>query len=259
MTTGKAGRIRIDAKQSDSKKYLMRIVTFFLFVLSFTIVHSQIGYVFYGYNVSTYRLDGINAVINNYNETRPWLEEEMKEFHYLDGFSLSFGLGAKPIFVETGYNFRSQKRSVSGTDLYGNEDTRQIKVKNGAFNISFGLAGIFGSRMENLLAFGVRTDIGALKVKTRVFGDSGPKEKMEDIGYTNVTAQSGPMLRYSRDIGGVAMSFAVYYTWSLLKYNYRRLDEQLNYTEYWEDPPQFNLRPNCFGFMIQAGIAGGAN
>jgi len=79
----------------------------------------QFGYFTFGYGGNATSLSGINVVVNNYNETRPWLDKQMHSFGYLDGITVAAGGGIDHFWGDFEYGARSQKRSASGTDLYG--------------------------------------------------------------------------------------------------------------------------------------------
>ena len=234
-------------------------ITSLIFFLSFT-AKSQLVYLTYGYNGAVTNLSGINSVVDNYNDTRPWLQSELGYFNYLDGINMTFGLGFSNFVMEFGYDFRSQKQSVSGTDLYGLYNTRQIKVKNGVGRFATGLminddydAYIIGARME----------IGNVKVKTRVFGDSGDKDRFDDIGTRYSAPRLGPSFKYMRQLNdnGLFFSAEFYYLWafSATDQNVYEVDEDLNNTEYvGEYPEKFSLKPNVFGIHLALGMAGGS-
>ena len=96
-----------------------------IFILFFSVTaKTQVGYFMLGYGGNVTNVDGINEVVNNFNETRPWLDKEMKPFSYLDGVVITFGGVIDHVWAETEYGFRSQKNSASGTDLYGYFNTQ---------------------------------------------------------------------------------------------------------------------------------------
>lgn len=226
----------------------------FLFILFSAIGYTQGIYINYGYNGSITNLSGINAVVDNYNDSRKWLDDEMGHFGYLDGFAMSIGGGFAHFWFDTGFDIRGQKQSASGTDLYGNYNTRELKVKNGCMLMNFGIIDAIG---KNALGFGLRTEIGTLKTKTRVFGESFNKDKFEDIGYSNIGMKLGPMVKFFTFIAdnGTELSLGAYYTWSMFKYNYTNIDEILNNTDYNSiDQPKFDVRPNAFGIHISVGF-----
>ena len=228
-------------------------ITFVLLVLTLG-MNAQLFYLTYGYNGSFTKLSGINEVVDNYNDLRPWLDKEMGNFNYLDGFSLSVGGAMANVWFDSGFDWRSQKQSAEGTDLYGFYNTRQLKVKNGSFLLNFGY---LDGKGDNVFGLGLRTEIGTIQTQTRLFGESYEKDKFEDIGYSHIGARSGPMIKLiSRVVkGGPIVTASLYYTWSFLDYNYTRLDEELNGTFYnYEDSPRFDMRPHSFGFQLSFGF-----
>jgi len=198
-------------------------------------------------------LSGINAVVDSYNTSRPWLDKEMKDFSYLDGMTVCLGTGLGHAWFDMEYGFRSQKRAASGTDLYGFFNTRELKMKNNNFALTIG--GVGGNTTG--MGVGLRTEFGMLKLKTRVYGESSPKEKLEDLLDPRVSLKAGPMIKLFGVVAGTSIiTGSIYYTWSLLRYNVSDVDTDLNNNDYnYVEQPQFELRPSSFGFNISVGIA----
>ncbi len=228
-------------------------------LLSTYITSAQLFYLNYGYNGAFTNLSGINSAITNYNDTRPWLKDELKQFNYLDGLNITWGMGFDNLLMEFGYDFRGQKRSVTGTDLYGMTNTREVKVQNGVGKFIFGL--MVPDQDRGMAYVGaIRLEFGRVRVKTRVYGDTYDKEKFDQISSGFPSTRMGPTIKIFKQISdnGLEIAGGIYYLWSLSQSNVKQVDEELNNAFYLgEFPDQFNLKPNSFGFTLEFGIAGG--
>jgi len=133
-------------------------------------------------------------------------------------------------------------------------NTRELKVKNGTMTLNLGA--MLG---ENRFRFatGLRMEFGRLVTKTRVYGESSPKEKMEQIGYSSLTLKFGPVVKIFGIVtdGGAMITGSIYYVWSVFKENVTMLDVELNNSSYvFSDGPQFDLKANTFGFNVNFGF-----
>ncbi len=233
------------------------------FILLFLIMHAACKpssaqdymYIGYGYNGAFTNLSGVNQVVANYNDTRPWLDDELAEFSYLDGASVSIGyIISEAFWFDVGFDFRGKKHAVSGQDTRGNYNTRELKVKNSTGRVNVGF--VFGGGGAVLMC-GLRTEVGDLKTKSRVFGDSFDKEKMEDIGDNSLTLKFGPtvkLLTLVPETAGLQVSLSVYYQWSAFTNNVTSLNNDLNNSNYYTDQVQFDVKPHHFGLSLEIGI-----
>ena len=232
---------------------MKKLLTGFLLFASFG-SHAQF-YGTIGYNAAFPRLSGLNNVVANYNETRPWLDNEMGRFWLLDGLNFSFGGGASNFWYDLTFDFRGQKRSASGTDAFGNFNTRELKLKYNTMSFNFGPI-IISDSEHMAYAFGGRAEVGVLNTFTRVFGESNEKGKFEEIGTSNLTVNFGPTFKIiALPLENGIFTFSMYYTWCFTKVNLTELDEELNNTDYSTlSEPQFDVRPSSFGLSAAFGF-----
>lgn len=230
------------------------------FALIFSLLFSataaaQLGYFTLGYGGNVTNLEGINEVVKNFNETRPWLEKEMRSFGYLDGVTISLGLAHEQAWTDIEYGFRSQKNSAWGTDLSGDFNTQELKVRNGSFTLNLGY---LATECRFPFAAGLRMDLGGMIVKTRVYGESNPKEKMEQIGFKDVTLKIGPVAKIFAVLTdrGTIVSGSVFYVWSVYPQKVTYMDVELNNSNFFTDVLQFRFQPHTFGFNINVGLSG---
>ncbi len=231
----------------------MRNVLVILGLICTTSVSAQLSYFTLGYGGNILNLSGINEVVDNYNSSRLWLDDEMKNFKYLDGIAISLGREINHVWVDLEYETRSKKRTASGTDLYGFYNSRDLKLKNNTIAITIGGTG--GNKSG--IGLGLRTEIGMVRLKTRVYGESYPKEKLENLMDPLISLKFGPQIKvFGFVTDGLIITGSVFYTYSLLKYNVNELDADLNgsYYNYLNPPEEFDFRPNTFGFCMSLGF-----
>lgn len=228
----------------------------FIFSLLFsTTAVAQFGYFTLGYGGNFTNLEGINKIVTNFNETRPWLEKEMRSFGYLDGVTISLGAASNHSWTDMEYGFRSQKNSARGTDVSGDFNTQELKVRNGSFILNLGY---ITTECRFPFAAGLRMDLGGMVVKTRVYGESNPKEKMERIGFKDITLKIGPVVKIFavHTDQGTLISGSVFYARSLYPQQVTFMDVELNNSDFHTDDPQFRFQPHTFGFNINVGLSG---
>jgi len=228
----------------------------FIFTLLFSATAAaQLGYFTLGYGGNVANMDGINKVVTNYNEARPWLQNKMSAFGYLDGVTISLGGAFDHAWTDIEYGFRSQKNRAWGTDTSGNFNTQELKVRNGSFILNLGY---LATESRFPFAAGLRMDLGGLIAKTRVYGESSPKGKLEQIGFKDITLKIGPTVKIFvlRTDQGILISGCVYYVWSLYPQNVTLMDVELNDSFFFADDPQFGFNPHTFGFNVNVGLGG---
>ncbi|MBI1305213.1 MAG: hypothetical protein GC181_01210 [Bacteroidetes bacterium] len=215
---------------------------------------AQVAYFSYGYQGVFTGLKGMNEVVKNYNTSRSWLDHQMKDFNYLDGFMLNFGGGFSNFWTDLEFDFRGQKRKASGTDLAGNYGSRYVKVKNNMFAFSMG---VVGGQDNFAAAFGARMEIGNLKVKSKIdYSDNSKDTDWSQIGDDFLTARFGPELKlmFGSENGGM-LSITTYCGWAMFRENLYTVDEDLNNTNYgFDEPAKFEIKNGVFGFAIGYGL-----
>lgn len=226
-----------------------------IFLLSISTSSFSQGFYFtVGYGGNNTSLEGVNAVVENYNTTRTWLDKKMKPFGYLDGMSVCLGTGFNHAWFDMEMAFRGQKRKASGTDLNGNYGTRHLRLRNNMFAMTIG--GI-GGENNTVIGGGFRMDLGQLKLKSKVEYPT-QKEDWSKVVDSHLILRIGPAVKLViGDEGGAAIALTLNYGFDLLNPNVYRWDEAINHTDYpWGPPDTFKVRTNTFGFSVAFGIAG---
>jgi len=219
---------------------------------------SSAGQVYFGYAYTgnTKSLKGLNQFVDNYNTSRTWLDKEMKDFGYLDGFTINFGAGIGAFWVDMEYNILAQKRIASGISPLNGQAYRQLKLRNNNFAFT---TGVMAAESEGGVAFGLRTEFGGQKTLTRVFADKSDKGDW-DKSDSELTLNAGPMMKiFIAPDAGAYFAISLYYTWGfgLFNTNHTYLDRQINNVNHIDDSPDFENKLHSFGFSISAGVFGG--
>lgn len=234
------------------RSFLLSIV---LVVVSLS-AQSQILGFRHAYSFNFTSLKGLNQVVDNYNETRSWLDQEMKDFGLLDGYAVGFTAGGYSAWIDLEFSGRGQKRKAFGTDLFGNFGTRSLKLKNNTMALT-----IFGVATDETFAagFGLRTEFGNNKLKTKIEYEGNDPEW--EVVQRDLTVKVGPSIRLINFVSSALdISLTGYFVFGLLKTNHTEADIKLNNTFYnYEKQDKFESNNNTFGIQISVGFLGGAS
>ena len=230
---------------------MFRFIVFVSILFTSFYGYSQV-YFTYGYGANFANVKGLNQFVDNYNTSRSWLNKEMKSFSYVDGFTVSLGLGAGGGWLETEYAFRGQKRFANGIDALGDDVTRQVKLKQGSVAISIG--GMFLEENGGV-AFGVRSDMGTQKLLTRLYetGMDKPDWEKYDLGFI---INTGPTMKIFLGEDGALGTLSFYYTFGWFKTNVYELEADVNHSNPAEKDKRFDNKNNVFGINLAFGIYG---
>lgn len=227
------------------------------FLLLLTIASNALGqfaYMGFGYAKVSPSSKGLNRVLTDYNEARPWLSKEFRSFRNVRGFSFSMGGGAGPIWVDITFNSAKRILTAEGVSPINNgiNGTREVLVKNPTGSLNIGLGAAMGS--NGGLAFGLQTDIGQVDVKTRYHLDDYETPDWTDV-QSNIMARTGPVLFLMIVPGpGIFFGGRIGYGFSVFKTNYTALDEAINKHSYDEDQAKFSASNHAFHFQLLAGF-----
>jgi hypothetical protein len=236
----------------------MRFLIICLFSLSTLNGVSQDGHFVFsaGVNTSLGGYDSLNFVIDRYNETRSWLEKEMKNIKALDGEYLSVQYGVGKVFIGFDIALRDKKRFAEGTDATNQLMRRQIKASMNTFGISAGI-GVVDDATPLFVGAGVRADFGKFKVKTRVYavdGDKGNWIKAVD----ELNASVSIFLRVVISNPGILIEPSYSFGFNAIKPDVVGLNEAINPVTAPADPSSMNSNYNYFGIKVGIAFLGGA-
>lgn len=204
-----------------------------------------------GYGMQFTKPDGLNYIVDRYNETRPYLTQEMKPFNNLNGFNYGFLAIVGNLAFEAVYIHRSQNRSAIGIDATNQEVERQLRAAmNGVgFGLGYGVADDgFG------LMFGTRLNTSALKIRTKVASsDIIRSEDWEDL-YNSLIFD----LDFNVKIILKYVVIEPYYSFELLPSlnNIYEVNEAINPNTFQNDPEEILFKSNGFGLKLMLAIGG---
>lgn len=191
----------------------------------------------FGYNLSFLNADSINFIIDRYNDTRSYLDVEMKHMNIFKGPSFTIqgsgGSGKVGLFFDIGRDW-TRARAFAQTDTFGPLEHRDVRIKLDAWHIGFGLSFRGG---PVVLSPGISIDIGTEKAETRV----GPADQVKKQDWSTVIADNNvyaalfcQVLLGPRD-GFVRLSLQPYYRFAVSDQQFWPLNEAINPATWFTD------------------------
>ncbi|MGE0635473.1 MAG: hypothetical protein AB7G44_03120 [Bacteroidia bacterium] len=146
---------------------MKKILPFLFIIASASEAFSQNHlYAAFGYNLGYASLAGLNYNVDRYNITRTWLDEEMGNVHFPNGFTFAVGKSGRRFLFDMTWVGRHQTVSASGTQPNGDVGERELKWRMNSFNIGLGAA--FLKTPYARIAVGVSLDLGTERTFTRL-------------------------------------------------------------------------------------------
>lgn len=157
-----------------------RITSLLLFALLPGTVFAQF-YFRAGYAANHYDMKNYNAMVDRYNETRPWLNEQMPHMKWMLGPEVGFGVRAEATGVELYCRSTWGVVQASGSPTSGAPiATRYLR----ASDTYVGLEGYFQFILKGL-AMSVAVEASSFRTKTRVDEDAySLTDKKMSVGIT---------------------------------------------------------------------------
>lgn len=118
----------------------------------------------FGYNLGFAKYDSLNYIIDRYNETRGYLDKQMDNLTFPNGFCLSIGGSNRAFLYDFSWVGRHRTVSAQGTDASNVLVQRDLKLRMNTFNMGMGVVGGNASKFGLGLSF----DFGSMKIFTRV-------------------------------------------------------------------------------------------
>lgn len=207
-----------------------------------------------GYNAQFGNPKGINYIVDRYNETRNYLDQEMKSFNNLDGLTASFGFvyGA---YIDLGFIGRGQRREATGT-YNGEKFTRHLRVRNHGMSLGIGIPLISD---EIKIIPGTRVDFTFPRISTKIIRENpdplSDEDEWTDI-YTGTSTYIAPFIKII--IGPV--NFEPYYAFGERKLgDIAVVNQKLNPDTYAQDPKSILFNHRGFGFRLTLSLFGEAS
>ena len=195
----------------------------------------------------------MNTVVDDYNEIRPWLDKEMGQFGLIGGPVLNIGMGLDGFWMDLKMAFRSQTKKATGTPPSGMKGHREFKLMQNAFSWNVGF--ITGDR-DGGIGFGLRSEFGGQKFKTRVYNDGAEKGDWSEI-FDDLMLNMGPMVKVVMiPSDGPTLTFASYYVFGLFENNMTEIAAMMNNNlDPYGDYPRYENPNGIIGFNITIGGA----
>jgi len=137
------------------------VIIFIVFILNMN-SFGQI-YLKFGASGNIINLRAYDKIIDNFNNSRPWLKKPMEKLNYLDGADIGLGLIIKRLFVDISFNF-ADKGKYAFDDSIGYQ-TRELMVRNNFMAFTLG-AGFSGS--STFLGIGLMTQYGTINTPHKI-------------------------------------------------------------------------------------------
>ncbi len=228
---------------------MKKISILIVFIALLTPVFSQ-GYFKAGYNLSWYEMPKFNDLLDRYNITRDWLDEQMDPLESMRGLHFGFGVHASDfISLEMTWTGNHNTYTAGGIPL-GSTDyaERFLKVRNNLFNFAF----LYHIGGLGPIAFGWSFDLGNFKTLTKTNDDN----KYEEIESSMILGNSF-LARLKVPLGSLGLGVTGYYHLPWLRadfYDTGYVLDKANYTKFpLED---YKQGPVHFGVMLSLYLGG---
>ncbi|MCB0637192.1 MAG: hypothetical protein KDC54_11270 [Lewinella sp.] len=204
-----------------------------------------------GYNGQFGSPEGLNYIVQRYNETRNFLTDEMKPFNHMNGLAVSLGFvyGA---YIDVGFIGRSQKRFATAT-VNGEDLKRYLRLRNNGLSLGIGIP-LIADHVK--IIPGARVDFVFPRISSKVESDNPSyDEDWEDL-YTGTSTYIAPFLKII--LGPVNLE--PYYAFGDRKLgNIAKVNEELNPNTYTNDPIDIPFNHRGFGFRLTLSLSGYAD
>jgi hypothetical protein len=190
-----------------------------------------------GFNLGRMPFEAFNQVIEHYNQTRPWLNDDLNTHRWMPGFSLGIhsevAKGFSLMLLE--FNSRFRRSRVSGSSPSGQAFERrlhsrfvQLSVLGLAYNLSF------GSAQEHRLGLSLTLlDNGFYRLRSKTNDEKWQRVKLQDdaifVRGLALSNTFGLEYSYRKGSGQNAILVQLYYqpVW-LGDFNFIELNQDLN-------------------------------
>lgn len=208
-----------------------------------------------GANFSRGDLDGLNFVLNRYNQTRQGqtgaakITRPMQDINALVGIGWQLGINiefSNDFIMAAGLNRVGRRGSTfaEGTDINNSTVRRDVRYTANTYNFDFGLGKVLDG---GYLLFGASVDFYNAKAYTRVNNND----------YENVMTDLGLGASFFADLtfflsDNVAIGLKPYYQFGLLKNDFSDLNQAINPATYTNDDfEDLQSLPNNIGVQLQ--------
>lgn len=235
-------------------KYL-KIIVVIIMLSAANSGKSQLAYLGIGYNMNRTNPEGLNVVVNRYNQIRNNLDKELGDFKSLGGMTIHAGGTVGHFLFGFDYSWRRNVNSAKG--VFNNQSfKRELQFREDKLGLNVGIAA--GEKTTAVLT-GIKFDFYMPRVFTRLESDASPDPEWSKANTSVISSRIGPFIKLC--FGPKAMWPAGFfielnYGFGLFKTKYHEVDEAINGADYtdFEIPKELMTRSNYFGFHFGYGI-----
>lgn len=201
------------------------------------------NYISIGYRSSIIPIRTFNQLIDNYNNSRDYLDNKMNHIWYMHGPAVGWGINFYDYTLGISWEGKSMTVSSGGTPPGGVYTTRDLKLRYNQLSFDLMIA------IEYYHAVGLSFDLGVMRSLTRTSLDE--TDKFTSLEHYNLNAVTlfGHIGFSVNDFGGFLLK--PYVQIPFKKFNFRKtvntLDaaNSLNYS-----PDDYEIRPINFGLTV---------
>lgn len=212
-------------------------------------------YIGAGFNLGFPKIDSLNYIIDRYNETRTWLDNELDQIKYTKGLVISTGGVVEGMLFDINWVGRNKTVIAEGIQPINSQPAqRELKFKMNTITFGYGMT--IGSPNIGL---GLTTDIGIIKVLTRV---SDPAT-IKDLEFEQILNQWSvgstiylQLILADMSNAGIGIILRPYYQFPWFLTDFVDVNNAINPATSWNDPWQINSRASSFGVQLIAILHG---
>lgn len=224
-------------------------ITTFLCVLSYAL-YAQNGYMAFGYNLNFFSSEQMDFVVDRYNETRTFLDNEMEYPHMMDGFTMRIG-GGDAVFADLGFSWKGDEINAYGTDLSNNSFERNVKYTFSAWDLGVGL----GLGERRLIGIGYCFTFGNEKIYNRVASPEEIDNTDYDVVSKTFMLGGNVFLQIIAPLdNNVAIIFRPYFQMNYFNNDFAPLNAVINPNTFQNDPDVLESKLKGFGFSACIGF-----
>ena len=212
------------------------------FLIPALLLSSLLSAQFYGrvgYCANYYNMRNYNAMVDRYNETRPWLNEKMDYLYLMHG--LDIGVGVMGGFNGIEFYFRTSSGTVtaSGSPNGGPVQTRHLKARDSYFGYEM------HRRVAGPVALSLAGEISRFSTFTKVDDAEFTRtDKKMSFGLT-------PGIKVVLGRKAIKPMLSLYYTFPFIWENHSNAWATLDQNNYRSEPADhFRARAGHFGISL---------
>ena len=183
-------------------------------------------------------------LVDNYNNSRPWLDNKMEPFHVFHGAVIGAGIITANGLFEMGLSEKHKIHHSSGVDNTGHIAYGDIKYKENTLDIGVARGGSIKGKVN--FFFGAAANAGTSKLLTRNWHDFESRTSLVKLKNQNFAL--GATLFFDVRSAGEGLSLRFFYPLPILRQDFNEENAAIN--NYHINDPALKTSPSNFGFRI---------